>query len=140
MKNKTVLNTFNGLFLGISILGLLSVSLLSLYHPQGTMDLVNVKLDNNDAISSIRGVYGGVGVTLITGLVYLIFTRIELAIRFLTLFWGTYALSRLITILVNGPLGAFGNQWIMIESVLCFAGLGLMVWNRGSKENNSQAV
>ena len=127
MKKEITIRMSNVLYVGTSILGLASVSILSLIDPQSTMDLVNVKLDNTDAISSIRGIYGGVGISIISGLSYLLMTKIILAIRFLTLFWFSYASSRLITIIVDGPLGDFGNQWISIESAFGILGLILLI-------------
>jgi hypothetical protein len=120
----------NYLFSGISLLGILSVSLLSLINPQSTMDLVNVTLDNTDAISSIRGIYGGLGLAIISALGYLYIKNINLVTGFLTLFWFSYAVSRLITLLVDGPLGDFGNQWIAIESGMFVTGLILVLMNR----------
>ena len=127
MKKEITIRMSNVLYVGTSILGLASVSILSLIDPQSTMDLVNVKLDNTDAISSIRGIYGGVGISIISGLSYLLMTKIILAIRFLTMFWFSYASSRLITIIVDGPLGDFGNQWISIESAFGILGLILLI-------------
>jgi len=54
-------------------------------------------------------------------------TKIILAIRFLTMFWFSYASSRLITMVVDGPLGDFGNQWISIESAFGILGLILLI-------------
>lgn len=131
MRNSISIRISNTSYIGISILGLTWVSLLSMYSPQATMDLVHVKLSNNDAISSIRGIYGGVGLSIITSLLYLYFTKqTRIVISFLTLFWGSYAVSRLITIFDNGPLGAFGNQWIVVESLFCLLGLILIFWNK----------
>lgn len=130
MTIKTAVKIGNNLFVGISILGLASVSLLSLCDPQATMDLVHVNLTNNDAISSIRGIYGGVGLSIIVSLCYFLIHRVVVAVQFLTLFWFSYALSRLITILVNGPLGGFGTQWIITESILFMLGVALLVFNR----------
>lgn len=127
MKKEITIRMLNVLYVGTSILGLASVSILSLIDPQSTMDLVNVKLDNTDAISSIRGIYGGVGISIISGLSYLLMTKIILAIRFLTMFWFSYASSRLITMVVDGPLGDFGNQWISIESAFGILGLILLI-------------
>jgi len=127
MKKEITIRMSNVLYVGTSILGLASVSILSLIDPQSTMDLVNVKLDNTDAISSIRGIYGGVGISIISGLSYLLMTKIILAIRFLTMFWFSYASSRLITMVVDGPLGDFGNQWISIESAFGILGLILLI-------------
>lgn len=127
MKKEITIRMSNVLYVGTSILGLASVSILSLIDPQSTMDLVNVKLDNTDAISSIRGIYGGVGISVISGLSYLLMTKIILAIRFLTMFWFSYASSRLITMVVDGPLGDFGNQWISIESAFGILGLILLI-------------
>lgn len=127
MKKEITIRMSNVLYVGTSIFGLASVSILSLIDPQSTMDLVNVKLDNTDAISSIRGIYGGVGISIISGLSYLLMTKIILAIRFLTMFWFSYASSRLITMVVDGPLGDFGNQWISIESAFGILGLILLI-------------
>lgn len=94
------------------------------------MDLVQVQLGNTDAASSIRGVYGGVGLSICAALVYLLLRDTRLGVTFLTLFWGMYALSRLITIFAEGALGAFGSQWILIESLLCGTGLLLLLLTR----------
>lgn len=130
MKSNKAIRAGNYLFAGISILGLASVSLLSLHDPQATMDLVKVKLPNTDALSSIRGIYGGVGMTIVIGLTYLLSSNLTLAVRFLTLFWSSYALSRLTTIFANGPLGDFGNQWMLVESVFSLIGLLLIIGER----------
>jgi hypothetical protein len=130
MSTTKFVRRSNSLFIAISLLALTSVSLLSLYDPQSTMDLVKVHLGNTDALSSIRGVYGGVGITIIVSILYLAFTQKKLAVNFLTLFWGSYAVSRLITMMADGPLGTFGNQWIVIESIFCVTGLVLGWMNR----------
>lgn len=120
----------NYLYTGISLLGILSVSLLSLVNPQSTMDLVNVNLNNTDAISSIRGIYGGLGMAIISGLTYLSIKNISQVTAFLTLFWFSYVVSRFITMLVDGPLGDFGKQWIIIEGVMFLGGSVLVLMNR----------
>ena len=85
-------------FIYLSAFSLLSVSLMAFFTPQSVMDLVNVKLGNTDAYSSIRGVYGGVGLTIFCALVYLAFNDSAKGLAFLSLLWGLYALSRIITI------------------------------------------
>lgn len=117
MKNQKVLTTGSRVFIGFSALSLLYVSMLSMFDPQATMDLVKVELSNNDAISSIRGIYGGVGLTIVSLLIYLMIKDAVMGVRFLTAFWGLYAFSRFITIMVDGALGDFGNQWIVLETV-----------------------
>lgn len=97
------------------------------------MDLVSVKLTNTDAYSSIQGIYGGVGMTLVISLLYLIRNHANEALLFLTFLWGLYAISRLITILVEGPLGQFGNQWIVTETILCAIALVLLKFNKKLK-------
>jgi Domain of unknown function (DUF4345) len=124
------------IYVGFSILSLAYVSFLSIGNPQATMDLVKVNLPNNDAISSIRGIYGGSGLAIIISLSYLFFKNIRYALQFLTLFWGFYAASRLITILVDGPLGSFGNQWIIIESSLFVIGVILSFSSLSKKPYN----
>ena len=94
--------------------------------PQAVMDLVNVKLTNNDAFSSIRGVYGGVGLTIFITFVYLGFRDQTKGLIFAAELWGLYAVSRIITIFSEGPLGDFGNQWLTIESILCVLALVLL--------------
>ena len=79
-------------FIGISILSVAYVSIISMINPQGTMDLVQVSLPNNDAISSIRGIYGGVGLAITASLIYLLLKNVPLGLSFLTMFWGFYAL------------------------------------------------
>ena len=130
--NKTV-SISSKIFISISILSLGYVSILSLISPQSTMNLVDVTLNNTDALSSIRGIYGGAGLAISIGLVYLLFTDIKKALGFLSLFWGGYAISRILTILIDGPLGDFGNQWLVIESVFSMISIGLFVWKSNLK-------
>lgn len=117
-------------FVLFSMLALVSVSLMAFASPQAVMDLVGVRLPNTDAFSSIRGVYGGVGMAIVISLGYLVRQQVRLALGFLVLLWGGYALSRVITIWVEGPLGAFGTQWIITESVLLVLAAGLLWLNR----------
>lgn len=127
MKNQKFSRIANRIFIIFSILCLAAVSILSLISPQATMDLVHVQLGNTDAASSIRGVYGGVGISITAALIYLLIRNSRLGVAFLTLFWGMYALSRLITIFADGALGAFGTQWILTESLLCATGIILLL-------------
>lgn len=115
------------LYLGFSLLSLLSVSMMALFDPQSVMDLVGVKLTNTDSLSSIRGVYGGVGITICLSILYLLIRHPEKGAGFLSIFWGAYAFSRLITLISDGPLGDFGNQWLLIESIMAVIGLALWV-------------
>ena len=121
-------------FIGFSAFSLGYVGLLSLFSPQSTMDLVATTLPNNDAISSIRGIYGGVGLVITIQLIYLLIKDYYKGLIFLSLFWGAYATSRLITILVDGSLGEFGNQWIVIESTFCTIAVILLLISK--KYNN----
>lgn len=105
-------------FILVSASALLFISLTAFDDPQKLMDLVQVKLTNNDAYSSIRGVYGGVGMTLVLLLIYWMFQEIRTGLACLVLLWGFYVLSRVLTWLWNGPLNAFGKQWLGIESIL----------------------
>jgi hypothetical protein len=126
MKSKKIISLVSGAFIGFSALSIITVSMMAFFDPQAVMDLVNVKLMNNDAISSIRGVYGGVGLTLFLTLVYLGFRDQTKGLLFAAVLWGLYAVSRLITIFREGPLGDFGNQWLTIETGLCMAALILL--------------
>lgn len=128
MRTNRLLSIGTWSLIGISVLGILSVSIMAFGDPQAVMDLVRVKLDNTDAYSSIRGVYGGVGIALLGVLLYLAFTDRKAALGFIALFWGMYAVSRVMTITMEGPLGAFGSQWLAIESTLCLVALGLLGW------------
>lgn len=112
-------------FMGLSALSMLSVSLMAFSDPQSVMDLVHVELNNNDAFSSIRGVYGGVGLTLFISIVYLLVKQVRTGLIFLCMLWGFYALSRLMTIVAEGDLGAFGTQWLVTES--CFFAIALVL-------------
>jgi hypothetical protein len=118
MKNSNkLMSLLSAVFISFSLLSLAWVSVLAIISPQYVMDLVSVKLENTDAISSIRGIYGGVGITICALLAYLLIKDKAKALLFLSVFWGMYALSRFVTILVDGSLGDFGKQWIAIESV-----------------------
>src|SRR3989337_3029063 len=105
---KTLVFASKG-FILLSALSLLSVSLMAFANPQSVMDLVHVQLNNTDAFSSIRGVYGGVGLALFISLVYLMVKDTQKGLLFLCLLWGFYALSRTITIFIEGALGDFGK-------------------------------
>jgi hypothetical protein len=133
MKTNTIYTIGSWTVLGISALGIFSVSAMAIMDPQGVMDLVQVKLENNDAYSSIRGVYGGVGFTLLALFGWLVRRDRRAALGFVGLFWGMYAISRLITIASEGELGAFGSQWLVIESTLAVTALLLFAAGR-SKE------
>lgn len=113
-------------FIVLSCLSLMYVSVLAFFSPQAVMALVNVTLPNNDAISSIRGIYGGVGMTIIIMLCYLAIADVKKGLIVLSMFWGFYAFSRVITIAAEGKLGAFGTQWLMIESLFCVIALTLL--------------
>lgn len=130
MNAQKIIKTAGQAFILISILSVAYVSILSIIAPQLTMDMVNITLSNNDATSSIRGVYGGVGLLITFTLVYLLITKLNKAITFALLFWGAYALSRVITSIVDGPLGEFGSQWLIIESVLFVIGLATYFLNQ----------
>lgn len=132
MKSKIVKFSSKGLIL-FSGLSIIMVSAMAFNDPQAVMDLVGVKLTNTDAYSSIRGVYGGVGLTIFATLIYLALKDYKKGLVFTSILWGSYALSRLLTISMEGSLGAFGNQWLMIESILCLLSLVLLVFNARNK-------
>jgi hypothetical protein len=126
MKKQKLLQVLSVMVVLFSAFSVLMVSIMAMLDPQQVMDLVNVKLTNNDAFSSIRGVYGGVGLTIVCTLVYLAITDVRKGLVFITLLWGCYAASRIITLLVEGPLGAFGIQWLTIESTLFAVAITLL--------------
>ncbi|SDD24354.1 DUF4345 domain-containing protein [Niabella drilacis] len=117
-------------FVCISALSLAWVSAMAWYSPQAVMDLVQVTLKNTDALSSIRGVYGGVGFSVIAILLYMTRQQLSHALLFLSLFWLLYALSRLVTIWADGALGAFGSNWLIIETTFGIFALVLYLGNR----------
>ena len=110
MKQRKFLQTLPTILLGISSLAILSVSLMAFADPRAVMALVQVELNNNDALSSVRGVFGGVGITLFVLLLWIWRKDRRAAIGSLALLWGLYAFSRALTVLVDGPLGDFGTQ------------------------------
>lgn len=119
MKKQHLIRLASLAFVTLSAISILLVSAMAFVDPQSVMDLVGVTLPNTDAISSIRGIYGGAGLTIVIMLAYLAWKNVREALGFLVLLWGLYALSRGITQIHEGPLGAFGNQWIIIESLFC---------------------
>jgi len=129
MNAQKVIRKSSRLYIVFSTLSLAYVSLLSFYSPQATMDLVSTQLLNTDAISSIRGIYGGVGLVITLTLIYLLINDLRKGLIFLAIFWAAYAVSRLITIMVDGPLGQFGTQWLVIESTLSAVALLLLLFH-----------
>ncbi|QIP15795.1 DUF4345 domain-containing protein [Spirosoma aureum] len=125
MKKQAILKRLSQGYILLSAVALLSVSIMAFSSPQSVMDLVHVQLNNTDAFSSIRGVYGGVGLTLFISLIYLMINDIQKGLAFLSLLWGFYALSRVVTIFTEGSLGDFGTQWLVTESVLFVIGVML---------------
>lgn len=134
MNPKRNVQISSKIYIGFSALSLGFVAMLSLFSPQSTMDLVAVVLPNNDAISSIRGIYGGVGLIITIQLIYLLIKDYYKGLLFLSLFWGAYAISRLITILLDGPLGGFGTQWITIETAFCTIAIILLLLSKKYSE------
>lgn len=117
-------------FILFCALCLVSVSIMAFMSPQSVMDLVSVSLGNTDAFSSIRGVYGGAGMAMVILLIYLLWHDHSLALFFLSLLWGLYAISRAITVAIEGPLGDFGSNWMVIEAVLCMIAVTLFIVNK----------
>lgn len=133
MQNKK-LKLSAQVYIALSALSLLSVSIMAFVSPQAVMDLVNVNLTNNDAISSIRGVYGGVGLTLFISLVWMMLKDVRKGVGFLCLLWALYAFSRIITIVSDGTLGAFGRQWLITE--LFLFGIGAILFIKVSRSTH----
>jgi len=133
MKTKSIQIISKG-FILLSGFSLLFVSLMAFYNPQSVMDLVSVQLTNTDAYSSIRGVYGGVGLTLFITLLYTLKKNLIEGLALLSILWGLYALSRIITILHEGSLGAFGTQWLSIESIFCLLAFVLYMLNKRQEQ------
>lgn len=128
-------------FIVLSALSFLSVSLMAFVNPQSVMDLVAVKLSNTDAVSSIRGVYGGVGLTLFIVLLYTMLKNVREGLGLLMLLWGFYAASRLITIANEGSLGAFGQKWLTIETVFFVVSVILfLIESRKSERQTTQVT
>lgn len=127
MKNKKTLRRISQAFILLSVLCLTSVVFMAFSNPQSVMDLVQVNLPNNDAFSSIRGVYGGTGLAISISLLYFMIADPQKALFFLSMLWGFYALSRITTIFMEGALGDFGRQWLVIESLFFLIALSLWV-------------
>jgi hypothetical protein len=127
MKKAFTVRSASKVFIVLSVLSISSVSIMALINPQMVMDLVQVDLPNNDAYSSIRGVYGGVGLTICVALLYTMRKNLQEGLGLLGILWGAYAACRIITLLNEGQLGAFGNQWMKIELVFFIIAL-LLFW------------
>jgi Domain of unknown function (DUF4345) len=130
MKSNRIVHISSVVLILFSALSLLYVSAMAIVSPQAVMDLVQVTLPNNDAFSSIRGVYGGVGLTIVISLIYLAFKDAGKGLVFLAMLWGFYAVSRLLTVVTEGALGDFGKQWLTIESTLCLLAVMLLALRR----------
>lgn len=140
MKAQNRIQSISKIYVVFSAFSLFSVSIMAFFSPQAVMDLVQVQLNNTDAYSSIRGVYGGVGFALVIGLLYHMRRHLQEAVGFLGLFWGLYAASRFTTIITEGALGAFGNRWLMIESSMCVIAFVLLLVNRRAVARKTRFV
>ncbi len=127
-------------FVALSSLSLAYVSLLAWADPKAVMALVQVELNNNDALSSIRGVYGGVGISLVTLVVIMAIKNLKNSLLFLGGFWLMYALSRLITLSKDGPLGDFGNNWLKIELFFGITAFAIYFLYQSALRKASQAT
>ncbi len=132
-KNK-IIQILSFAAMGLSILGIAMVAFMAFNDPKAVMALVNTNLDNTDAYSSIRGVYGGAGLTIAIAMVYGMLKNMKIALGFTALLWGLYAVSRIITSIVDGPLGAFGTQWVYTETFLCIACGTLFLLNKSKQQ------
>ena len=140
MKTQKILMIASRGYILLSVLSLLMVSFMAFANPQDVMDLVHVELGNTDAYSSIRGVYGGVGLAIAVGLLYLMIKDVTKGVIFLSILWGLYALSRTITIFAEGTLGDFGTQWLYTELFLFLIAIVLLVLGRKYKPVPSKAI
>lgn len=127
MQNKAIRISAQ-VYILLSAFSFLYVSIMGFISPQAVMDLVNVQLSNNDAISSIRGVYGGVGLSIVIMLIWFMLKDLQKGLIMLALLWGFYAASRIITQSAEGPLGSFGQQWLIIETFFFALAIGLLVF------------
>jgi len=140
MKSQQIVLLLSKALVLLSAFIVLAVSLMAFQNPQGVMDLVSVKLNNADAYSSIRGVYGGVGVTIFISLLYTMRKNIQESLGLLVILWGLYAISRIMTIFTEGALGSFGTQWLTIETFLCLASAVLLVVNKRLAEKTTTRI
>ncbi|MDX5478153.1 MAG: DUF4345 domain-containing protein [Cyclobacteriaceae bacterium] len=136
MKKSHYILILSRAFILLSAGSIFLVSILAMVDPQKVMDLVQVNLPNTDAYSSIRGVYGGVGLTIFITLIYLLVKNPIQGLSFLVIFWGFYALSRVMTILMDGHLGDFGIQWLMIEFLFFLIGLTILTAHLITRKTN----
>lgn len=120
--------------IAINALGVLMVSVQAFVSPQSVMDLVGVQLNNTDAYSSIRGVYGGIGLMIFIQLIYLAIKNAKQGLALVALFGGLYAISRIVTIFMEGELGDFGQKWLTIEASLCILSLILLFFHTRTQQ------
>ncbi|MBD1428923.1 DUF4345 domain-containing protein [Sphingobacterium litopenaei] len=140
-KESKILNYLGHVTVALSLLSLAYVALMAWVNPYQVMLLVGEKLSNTDSMSSIRGVYGGVGLFLVGVLAWFWKNNLKTSLQLLGLFWSLYALSRIVTWMVEGPLGDFGKQWLMIELFLGMLSLLLsaVITQKEPKKSNNLA-
>lgn len=136
MKANKFLLRASTVYVLFSCFSIVIVSAMAFFSPQAVMNLVATDLPNTDAISSIRGVYGGVGFTLLTCILYTLRRNVTESLGLLSIFWGLYAVSRIMTIFIDGRLGAFGTRWLVIETI--FALTALLLWKLSTRTRNAQ--
>lgn len=128
-----MINILGNILVVGSLVSLGFVAFMAWWSPKEVMALVGEQLTNTDSISSIRGVYGGVGLFVLAVLCYLWHIGLSTVLKFLAFFWLLYSLSRGVTWIVDGALGSFGRQWLMIELILGGSCLLLFLLSRKSR-------
>lgn len=132
MKTRQTVKLFLQAFILFSILNLLTWSVIPFMSLQAIRNLVTIRLPDTTALSSIRGVYGGMGLTLFISLLYLQFTNLRHSLAILCLLSGVVALSPIIITFSEGTLGAFSSQWLLTESLVIGNAAPLLFFRRTS--------
>ena len=125
MKTQKIISLAAGTFIGFSAFAIIMVSIMAFSDPQAVMDLVQVKLTNNDAYSSIRGVYGGVGLTIFFTFVYLGFRDQTKGLLFAAVLWGLYAVSTDRHYFPRRTTGRFWQSMVNNRKWFMYRGVGI---------------
>ncbi|HWJ29652.1 MAG TPA: DUF4345 family protein [Flavisolibacter sp.] len=126
MKQIRIINISTILLVSFSATAILMASIMIFFHHQRVMNVLKVNLPGAYTRSFMLALYGIVGLAAGLSMIYIFIKNQRKGLSFLTLLWGFYAASRLMTILFNGSLNDFG-RWLFIDSMLFMVSVVLLL-------------
>lgn len=91
--------------------------------PSELLAVVGIPLDNPSALSSIRGIYGGLHIAFGAMMLWSLLKNPSVALLFVVIYTGGFTLGRWTAFALDGQPNAFVTTWMFVEPVC-----GLVSW------------